>query len=66
MLLLLLQLASNSSEFVSSLTFAAKKRWKNMSLTLSQVRGGRVGGTAREVVCAREGWAQMGRAIPPC
>jgi hypothetical protein len=32
-----LQLASNSSEFVSSLTFAARKRRKNMSLTLSQV-----------------------------
>jgi hypothetical protein len=32
-----MQLASNSSEFVSSLTFAAKKRRKNMSLTLSQV-----------------------------
>lgn len=34
---LALQLASNSSEFVSSLTFAARKRRKNMSLTLSQV-----------------------------
>jgi Ca2+/Na+ antiporter len=31
-------LASNSSEFVSSLTFAARKKRKNMSLTLSQVR----------------------------
>jgi Ca2+/Na+ antiporter len=30
-------LASNSSEFVSSLTFAARKKRKNMSLTLSQV-----------------------------
>jgi hypothetical protein len=42
-----LQLASNSSEFVSSLTFAARKRRKNMSLTLSQVGGwdlGWVGG----------------------
>lgn len=34
---LAVQLASNSSEFVSSLTFAARKRRKNMSLTLSQV-----------------------------
>jgi hypothetical protein len=32
-------LASNSSEFVSSLTFAARKKRKNMSLTLSQVGG---------------------------
>eukprot|EP00775_Hariotina_reticulata_P009910 gene9910-10066_t len=32
-------LASNSSEFVSSLNFAARKRRKNMSLTLSQVYG---------------------------
>eukprot|EP00878_Enallax_costatus_P007203 GHUV01007547.1.p1 GENE.GHUV01007547.1~~GHUV01007547.1.p1 ORF type:complete len:589 (+),score=195.07 GHUV01007547.1:201-1967(+) len=32
-------LASNSSEFVSSLTFAARKRRKSMSLTLSQVYG---------------------------
>ena len=32
-------LASNSSEFVSSLRFAARKRRKNMSLTFSQVRG---------------------------
>lgn len=32
------QLASNSSELISSLTFAARKRRKNMSLTLSQVR----------------------------
>lgn len=31
-------LASNSSELVSSLTFAARKKRKNMSLTLSQVR----------------------------
>jgi hypothetical protein len=34
-------LASNSSEFVSSLTFAARKKRKNMSLTLSQVGGAR-------------------------
>ncbi|KAI8469986.1 MAG: hypothetical protein J3K34DRAFT_422230 [Monoraphidium minutum] len=32
-------LASNSSEFVSSLRFAAKQRISNMSLTLSQVYG---------------------------
>ncbi|WIA37902.1 hypothetical protein OEZ86_001279 [Tetradesmus obliquus] len=32
-------LASNSSELVSSLTFAARKKRKNMSLTLSQVYG---------------------------
>jgi hypothetical protein len=35
-------LASNSSEFVSSLRFAARKRKKNMSLTFSQVGGGGV------------------------
>ena len=32
-------LASNSSEFVSSLKFAARKRISNMSLTLAQVYG---------------------------
>jgi hypothetical protein len=36
-------LASNSSEFVSSLTFAARKKRKNMSLTLSQVRVSKAG-----------------------
>jgi len=46
-----LQLASNSSEFVSSLTFAARKRRKNMSLTLSQV--GRGGSSAGPCVDAR-------------
>lgn len=35
---ILTPLASNSSEVVSSLRFAAKKRRKNMNLTLSQVR----------------------------
>ena len=34
-----LRLASNASELVSSLHFAAKKRKKNISLTYSQVYG---------------------------
>jgi hypothetical protein len=43
---ILTPLASNSSEVVSSLRFAAKKRRKNMNLTLSQVRLDGGGGPA--------------------
>lgn len=59
-------LASNSSELVSSLTFAARKKRKNMSLTLSQVCAAcsislRVSGqlpAAHMVLCAESGYLQ--------